>query len=229
MLWHTVIRSWCARCCQLSTANCQLPGKNRTRVNILALVPTRFNDTAGRDLLRTTWVDRTKPGWERDLDVDVETLFVIGVDIGVDTDYVTDPHLRKRSKCFKKQGFDFGPYQEMEKHHDILMLPVLDSALTLKSAAMFEWAYSNRPHADYILKIDSDTYVYWPHYQTKFPRTQERVVVGRKHPDKHTLSATLLVQFRRCLFPSLHISGADTVLWVHRLLSLAMLALTAYV
>lgn len=78
---------------------------------------------------------------------------------------------------------------EIETHGDIVVLPILErgsNLLSSKSAAMLNWAVTHRAYADYVIKLDTDAYVYVPRFiqHLPMPRMQELILVGRRHPTK---------------------------------------------
>ena len=58
---------------------------------------------------------------------------------------------------------------------------------TFKTAQMFTWAYHNRPYADFVLKVDTDTYLNWPKLINYFPFPE--------HHDALPLSAQSMFYF----------------------------------
>ena len=165
----------------------QRPGAAKPRV--LVLIPTRYSDVGRRDLLRKTWINKSKTGsMSPALMVDVEVLFVVGN--AVSTALTREDPLRDEAVCINATALDMGPVQENRRHRDIVFLSVLDSAMTIKSVASFEWAYHNRPGVDFVIKADSDTYIYWPRFSEYLLASiahHTSVVVGRAHPNLWTL------------------------------------------
>ena len=163
------------------------PGAAHGWKRALVLVPSVRDDRAGRDLVRSTWMRDVEPGTPAaaELGMEVEVKFVVGNSIAA---RVEDRHpFASTESCRNATLYSFRILEELEAHKDVLMLSVLDNSMTLKSMAMFEWAFHNRPGVDYVLKVDMDTYVHWPRFRDYLrtamvrPGANGNVVVGRRH------------------------------------------------
>ena len=73
--------------------------------------------------------------------------------------------------------------EEMHSLKDLVILPVPDNQWLqfVKTASLFSWALHHRPYADFVLKVDSDTYFYAPRFvQVLPPPSSNPVLLGRK-------------------------------------------------
>ena len=62
--------------------------------------------------------------------------------------------------------------EEQLEFHDLIMTPLVQEgsrALLPKVVAAFEWAFHNVPRASYVVKIDDDSYPFWPRLVEAFP------------------------------------------------------------
>mgnify|MGYP001481775674 CR=1 FL=1 len=212
------------------------PGAAAGWKRALVLVPSVLNDRAGRDLVRSTWMRDVEPGTPAaaELGMEVEVKFVVGNSIAA---RVEDRHpFASTESCRNATLYSFRILEELEAHKDVLMLSVLDNSLTLKSMAMFEWAFHNRPGVDYVLKVDMDTYVHWPRFRDYLrtamvrPGANGSVVVGRRHTNTGLFAPryTLKVggELYGCsmahLAAILHVARASSTLTLQGLLGSAM-------
>ena len=172
-----------------TSRTCELAKRyNPDLLAVSFLMPDLPGDFNTRRYIRETWVadamqlDRRSNFCDSlyaqpvpdDRAVCIDIRFVIGVGRGL--------------KGYNEQLVDYDAVAaEARQYQDIVILPVLElgsNLLVLKMMATFNWALRNRAYADYVVKIDTDAYVYPPRFVQHLPvPSDELILVGRQHPD----------------------------------------------
>ena len=171
-----------------TSRTCELAKRyNPDLLAVSFLMPDLPGDFNTRRYIRETWVadamqlDRRSNFCDSlyaqpvpdDRAVCIDIRFVIGVGRGL--------------KGYNEQLVDYDAVAaEARQYQDIVILPVLElgsNLLVLKMMATFNWALRNRAYADYVVKIDTDAYVYPPRFVQHLPvPSDELILVGRRHP-----------------------------------------------